>query len=157
HSRSHYTHGVSTITSTIHSEALPGAHRPPRVQLVVVDGPDAGRAVALESRPVIVGSGAGCDLGLHDDRLSRRHLEVSRDGSRWLVRDLGSTNGTVYEGSLLVEARVPAGATFKMGRSFLRIQPQPQPLEVQPSQSRRFGDLVAESLAMREVFAVLEL
>ena len=148
---------MATITSTIHSEALPGTHRPPRVQLVVVDGPDAGRAVALESRPVVVGSGAGCDLVLHDDRVSRRHLEVSREGGRWLVRDLGSTNGTVYEGSLLGEARVPAGATFKMGRSFVRIQPQPQPLEVQPSQSRRFGDLVAESLAMREVFAVLEL
>ena len=44
-----------------------------------------------------------------------------------------------------------------LGRSFVRIQPQPQPLDVTPSQSRRFGDMVAESLSMRELFAVLEL
>jgi len=37
------------------------------------------------------------------------------------------------------------------------VQPRPEAVEVVPSQSRRFGELVAESLAMREVFAVLEL
>ena len=159
----------TTITSTVitlhgEGESLPGsfgATRPSRVQLVVIDGPDAGRTASLESRPVIIGTAEDCDLVLRDDRVSRRHLEVSRrdghGGARWLVRDLGSTNGTLYEGSLLVEARVPAGATFRLGRNFVRIQPEPQPLEVQPSQSRRFGDLVAESLAMREVFAVMEL
>jgi DNA-binding NtrC family response regulator len=52
---------------------------------------------------------------------------------------------------------VAAGATLKVGHSFVRVQPQPRPLELRPSQSRRFGELVAESLAMREVFAVLEL
>jgi transcriptional regulator with PAS, ATPase and Fis domain len=39
----------------------------------------------------------------------------------------------------------------------LRVQASSQPLEVAPSQARRFGELVGESLAMREVFAVLEL
>src|SRR5690606_16039237 len=42
-------------------------------------------------------------------------------------------------------------------RSFVRLQPKPQAVDLPPSQSRRFGDLVAESLVMREVFAVLDL
>ncbi len=142
--------------ATIHSESLPSG-RPLRTQLVVVEGADAGRAVAIEAAEVIVGSAPECDLVLDDDRVSRRHLAVRREDNRFVARDLGSSNGTLFEGSLITEARVGAGATFKLGRTFVRIQPRPEPLEVAPSQARRFGDLVAESLAMREVFAVLEL
>src|SRR6185295_8487054 len=79
--------------------------------------------------------------------------------ARFVVRDLGSTNGTWFEGSQLAEDAelvVPAGSTLLVGRSALRIEPEAQPLDVPPSQARRFGELVGESLAMREVFAVLE-
>ncbi len=37
------------------------------------------------------------------------------------------------------------------------MQPVARPLEVTPSASRRFGELVGESLVMRELFAVLQL
>ena len=159
--------------ATVHSEALPGAAKARSCQLLVVDGPDVGRAVSLGNdtdsaqgdpraglggeREVRIGSGEDCDLVLTDERVSRHHLGVRESAGRFLCRDLGSKNGTLYEGSLVTEVRVGPGATFKVGRSFLRIQPRPQPLEVTPSQARRFGDLVAESLAMREIFAVLEL
>jgi DNA-binding NtrC family response regulator len=54
------------------------------------------------------------------------------------------------------EVSVGPGATLRVGRSALRIEPESEPLDLPPSQSRRFGELVGESLAMREVFAVLE-
>jgi DNA-binding NtrC family response regulator len=146
---------VTSTVATIHSEAVPN-DRPRRYQLVVIEGPDAGRAVAIGAG-VTVGSGANCELVLADDRVSSRHVEVRPDGARFRVRDLDSTNGTFYEGSRVSEIEVGSGATLKLGRSFVRVQPQPEALEVVPSQSRRFGELVAESLAMREVFAVLEL
>ncbi|OJH41478.1 sigma 54-interacting transcriptional regulator [Cystobacter ferrugineus] len=134
----------------------PGGPTPRRCQLVVIDGPDAGRAVALGSQPVRVGTREGCALRLSDPRVSGEHLEVWAEETGFGVRDLGSRNGTLYEGSRLGEARVRVGATFKLGRSFVRIQAQGQPWEVTPSQARRFGELVGESLAMRELFAVLE-
>src|SRR6266851_2824855 len=93
--------------ATVHSEALPGAAKP-----------------------------RSCQLLLSDERVSRHHLGVRESEGRYLVRDLGSKNGTLYEGSLVTEVRVGPGATFKVGRSFLRIQPRPQPLEVTPSQAR---------------------
>ncbi|EPX64368.1 two component, sigma54 specific, transcriptional regulator, Fis family [Cystobacter fuscus DSM 2262] len=134
----------------------PGGPVPRRCQLVVIDGPDAGRAVALGSEPVRVGTREGCALRLSDPRVSGEHLEVWAEETGFGVRDLGSRNGTRYEGSRLGEARVRVGATFKLGRSFVRIQARGQPWEVSPSQARRFGELVGESLAMRELFAVLE-
>jgi DNA-binding NtrC family response regulator len=128
-----------------------------RAQLVVVEGPDRGRAVALEEDVVVVGTDAACALRLTDETVSARHLEIRRDGAAFHVRDLGSTNGTLHQGSRLVEAHLTAGSTVKLGHTFLVMGWIPRPLDVVPSQSRRFGGMVAESLAMREVFAVLEL
>jgi DNA-binding NtrC family response regulator len=143
-------------TSTIYSEALPDDGAPPRCQLVVIDGPDRGRAIRLD-RKIVVGTRDDCDLTLADDRVSGRHVELEPDGARFRATDLESTNGTLFEGSLIARVVVPIGATFKIGKTFLRILPVREPVDVEPSQSRTFGDLVGESLAMREVFAVLEL
>src|SRR5262249_40412613 len=147
--------GTSTV-ATIHSGALAGSARPARCQLVVIEGPDAGRA-ALIGEQLTVGTDESCGLRLSDDRVSRQHLSVAPDGGRLLARVPGSPTGRLCEGSLFTGLRVPAGSTLKLGRSFVRIQPEPQPIEVVPSQARRFGELWAESLAMRELFAVLEL
>jgi len=149
---------VSDI-ATVHTEQLGAADAPPpRCQVAVVEGPDRGAAAELAGEAELVcGSGAGCGLRLTDGRVSRRHLGVRRHGARFVVRDLGSSNGTRYEGSRIKEIEVGPGASFRLGRTVLRLEPEPRPLQLPPSQSRRFGELVAESLAMREVFAVLEL
>ena len=143
--------------ATVYSDILGGGTGRLRCQLVVVDGPDRGRACRLDEREVIVGTDPACALALSDDRVSARHFAIRGVDNRFVVRDLASTNGTWYEGSRVAELTLPAGSTVLAGRSALRIEPEAQPLDVPPSQSRRFGELVAESLAMREVFAVLEL
>ncbi len=129
-----------------------------RCQLVVVEGPDMGRAAALGATPVLVGSDRACALALRDTGVSRQHLRVTAEADgQFLVEDLGSTNGTLYEGARLRALRVPAGATLKIGRTSLRVQPEPHGLQIEPSRAQRFGELVGASLVMREVFAVLEL
>lgn len=143
--------------ATVYSEALPGTSGSLQCQLVVIEGPDQGRAVRLGPEEIAVGTGRGCDLILTDERVSSRHMMMRTHEQRFAVRDLGSMNGIAYRGSLVTEAVVPVGATLKLGRTYVRVQPVTLPLQVEPSQSRRFGDLVAESLSMREVFAVLEL
>ncbi|MBK9036065.1 MAG: sigma 54-dependent Fis family transcriptional regulator [Myxococcales bacterium] len=142
--------------ATVFSEALDGPPRPPRCQVVVIEGPDRGRACKVGDRAIVIGTDRDVGLVLSDDRVSGRHLELAADGAGFRLRDLGSTNGTWFEGSRVAEAHVAAGATLKLGRTAVRIEPEAQPLELAPSQARRFGELVGESLAMREVFAVLE-
>ena len=136
----------------------PGRGGRVRCQLIVVDGPDMGRAVALGPAPVTVGSDRACALALGDTGVSRQHLRVRAEpDGQFLVEDLGSTNGTLYEGARLSALQVPAGATLRIGRTTLRIQPEPHELQIEPSRAHRFGELVGASLVMREVFAVLEL
>lgn len=148
---------MSERTATLYTESLAPSDARLRCQLVVIDGPDRDRAARIESGELIVGTDPDCALRLTDERVSARHLSLSAEQGRFRVRDLGSKNGTLYEGSRITEALVPVGAALKLGRSFLRITPIREAVTLQPSQSRRFGDLVAESLVMREVFAVLEL
>ena len=142
--------------ATVYSDILDGGSGRVRCQLVVVDGPDRGRACRLGDAEIVAGTQAGVELVLSDDRVSARHVGVRADGARFVVRDLGSTNGTWFEGGRITELVVPAGSTLLVGRSALRVEPEAQPLDLPPSQARRFGELVGESLAMREVFAVLE-
>ncbi|MCX4245362.1 sigma 54-interacting transcriptional regulator [Paraliomyxa miuraensis] len=146
---------MSTV-ATLYGEPLEGGPR--RSQLEVVEGRDLGRAVALvEGRDTRVGTASDCDLVLTDERVSGHHLRVRPDGDGFHVHDEGSTNGTHYQGSRIDAARLPAGAVLKIGRTVLRLQPQAAALDLPPSRSRRFGELVGESLALRQAFAVLEL
>lgn len=45
------------------------------------------------------GGGVGADVEIADDSVSRRHAEVVATAEGWLVRDLGSVNGTVVGGA----------------------------------------------------------
>jgi transcriptional regulator of acetoin/glycerol metabolism len=70
----------------------------------------AGEAACFALRVVrgacVIGRGTECDVVIDDRRASRRHTELSFDGEHWLVRDLGSHNGTFLDGE-----RVTAGSS----------------------------------------------
>jgi EmrB/QacA subfamily drug resistance transporter len=61
--------------------------------LHIHEGPAAGRTVELVGTMVIGREGADIDLQA-DTEMSRRHARLRVEGSRVLVEDLGSTNGT---------------------------------------------------------------
>jgi DNA-binding NtrC family response regulator len=132
---------------------------PPRAQvaakLVVVSGPDAGLEVPLDTI-VDVGADPSCKLALRDPAVSRKHVSVAVVGGRIVVKDLGSRNGTFLGGTRIREADVPLGAVLSLGDSALAIQARWYVREVTPSAARSFGDLIGESIAMREIFSVLE-
>jgi DNA-binding NtrC family response regulator len=122
---------------------------------VISDG-KGGADVPLGARPVSVGAGGENDLVLQDAQVSRKHAEIRLVPEGVRVIDLGSTNGTFFQASRVTDLVVPVGSTVKFGNTSVRFAPQDVPT-LPPSQRRRFGSLVGSSLAMREVFGVLEL
>lgn len=66
--------------------------------LVMKDGTTGGWKWTLEKDVVVIGRGGGCDVILPERPVSRRHAEIRREGNRYLLRDLGSKNGTCLNG-----------------------------------------------------------
>ena len=124
------------------------------VKLVVVQGPDEGREIAVE-RTVKIGTDPSCPFQLTDPSVSREHCVVSAIAGQVAVKDLGSRNGTFLGTAQITEASVPLGALLLLGNTTLAVQPRLHVREVAPTSERLFGDLYGESVAMREVFAIL--
>lgn len=83
------------------------APEPPRPGLVFVfsGGAPLFRPVPLTGGRLALGREGAGDLPLPDERLSRQHAEVRRDGAHWRVEDLGSRNGTFVDGEQVVGRR----------------------------------------------------
>ena len=127
-----------------------------RIDIAVIGGPDAGAETSATSKRVVVGTAEGADLRLSDPTVSRYHCELVLEHGRAVVRDLGSKNGTLVDGTAVLAAPLADGATLTLGKSTLRFAREPGALRPAVSTRDRFGVLVGRSLAMRQVFDVLE-
>ena len=132
------------------------APRSYNLQVLGQGGPETRPTVALGARPVVVGAHSSCDLILVDPQVSRRHAELAVVPEGIRIKDLGSTNGTWWQGTKVGEAVVPAGATVQFGATPVRIAAA-EALSLPPSQHDHFGTMAGKSVAMRELFAVLEM
>lgn len=68
----------------------------------------------------LIGRSRACDLVLADRQVSAQHAALEWSGARWVVRDLGSSNGTYLGGRALAPgstAPVEAGAELRFGRA----------------------------------------
>ena len=89
-------------------------------QLVVLDQDGGPREkISITRDPVVIGRLSNSDIVLADSNVSRRHAELRRDGSRWVLVDLGSTNGTLVNGKLAREHELNDGDRITFGTSEL--------------------------------------
>jgi hypothetical protein len=68
-----------------------------------------------EKGAVVVGRSRSCDLTLPTPDASRRHAEIVSDGEIWLLRDLGSTNGTFLNGARIDAREISPGDRIEIG------------------------------------------
>jgi len=69
----------------------------------------------------VIGRSSACQIVLGDDTVSRRHAELRYDDGRWMLRDLGSSNGTYVNGRLVTEAEVRVGDVIHLGGARLKL------------------------------------
>ncbi len=68
-----------------------------RLSLAIIDGPDAGSVFRIEKPRVTIGR-SNADLTLNDTEASRQHAAVEVRDTMFTLLDMGSTNGTMFEG-----------------------------------------------------------
>jgi hypothetical protein len=76
----------------------------------------------LDSDQLVVGRQEACDIVIPDPNASRRHAELARKEDGWWIRDLGSSNGTFVNGTLLKERRLRSGDRIRIGKTELEYQ-----------------------------------
>jgi len=97
---------TSLTRSTEKTISVPTHVTSDRAMLTVLTGLNAGQVFALDGIDHIIGRGTEADLRLEDPAISRLHTRiVRRPDGRYLLEDLGSTNGT-FVGGRKVEGRV---------------------------------------------------
>ncbi len=70
-----------------------------------------------------LGRGAGVEVRVADPTVSSTHARLARSGRRWLVDDLGSTNGTtVNETPVHAQAELRTGDVLALGNVRLRVE-----------------------------------
>ena len=83
---------------------------------------DDGSRVVVGEDPVAIGRLPECDIVLSDPNVSRRHAEVRRQGTGFVVADLGSTNGTRVNGAGVKERPVADGDVITVGGTKIRFE-----------------------------------
>jgi pSer/pThr/pTyr-binding forkhead associated (FHA) protein len=112
------------IALSLVSSALAAQGEAAAVKVIVEAGPDAGKELALAElgRAYVIGRGQGLDLTLTDTDASRRHIEIGRRGANLWVKDLGSKNGALLDGTALPpnkETVWPRGKLVSLGTTEL--------------------------------------
>jgi two-component system, NtrC family, sensor kinase len=93
--------------------------------LLVLQGPDKGRRYELPDAPALVGRESR-SLPLTDNTVSRRHCELLPTDGEWIVRDLGSANGTYLNGGrVMASATLKIGDQIRVGRTLMVFGAQP--------------------------------
>jgi len=84
--------------------------------LVVRRGPDTGARFLLDADRTTAGRHPDADIFLDDVTVSRRHTEFLRHGTSFEIRDLGSLNGTYFDGVRIDTALLGDGAEVQVGK-----------------------------------------
>ena len=93
------------------------------LELRVVGGPDAGRAIPLAQGQHVIGRGSDVAVHLRDPDVSRRHATVHVGGGAVTVSDLGSCNGSALDDTELTGTPLewPVGAVLRVGAGALTL------------------------------------
>ncbi len=96
---------------------------PPQIAVVVIDGPDQGREFLLTPMTMKIGRQLENHIQLNDPQVSREHavLQYHPKKKAFLLKDLGSTNGTYCNNRRIETTFVSPGDEIKVGGSVLKV------------------------------------
>ncbi|HWU88239.1 MAG TPA: sigma 54-interacting transcriptional regulator [Kofleriaceae bacterium] len=129
--------------------------RMPQFSVEVVAGPDQGLRAISDGTELAIGTNPGNQLVLTDSTVSRHHCQIAVDGTGFLLRDLGSTNGTTLAGHRIVAAYLAPAGVIGLGQTVLRFDVTDREVVAPLSEESALGDVLGESPAMRRLFFIL--
>jgi pSer/pThr/pTyr-binding forkhead associated (FHA) protein len=121
---------------------------------VAVFAPGAGepRRYPLSDATVSFGRSSGNDVCIDDPNVSRRHCTLSRADGRWVLHDLGSTNGTWLDAARVKRYALRDGETFYVGdaRVVFHIDQYVEHRPLDPNEAQELAKVLEQKRARVE-------
>ena len=70
----------------------------------------------------LIGTEPTCTVVLHDQYMSSQHAEIKAEGGVWILRDLGSTNGTYVNDKRVDKHELVDNDFVKFGQSLVKFK-----------------------------------
>jgi len=145
------------VTETVDFGALNPAGGPNLTFHLLVDGEEGSKRYPLRGS-MSLGKSTDNDIVIDASGVSRYHVELLAEPNSVHIKDVGSKNGTFYNGARITEVRVGAGACLRVGGPAgieIKVELSDQPT-ISPADRDSFGPLIGDSMAMRSVYTILE-
>jgi pSer/pThr/pTyr-binding forkhead associated (FHA) protein len=91
-------------------------------RLTVLAGPEEGREYTFERIEITIGRTMENDVVLPDPGISRQHLSIRDKGGAYILKDLGSSNGTLLNGRKVLEEVLKSGDVITIGGAKVRFE-----------------------------------
>lgn len=125
------------------------------VVLRVLEGVADRTSYRLAAGVCLIGNSNAAHLLVNEPTVSRQHCEVELTQGGVMVSDLESRNGTFYLGRKVDRIVLGPGATFSVGVVQIAIEPDLDPMRIEPAATASLGRLQGSSLAMRRLYTII--
>ncbi|MCX7591063.1 MAG: FHA domain-containing protein [Kiritimatiellae bacterium] len=92
-----------------------------------------GKRFTIDQDEVVIGRSHECDWQLTDSSVSSRHVSIRREGGKYTLRDLDSTNGTTVNGMSIRELRLNPKDVITLGAVELLFDGEDVEPDVRPA------------------------
>ncbi len=101
--------------------------------LIMQRGPSSGSRYLLDAERTVAGRSEHADIFLDDVTVSRKHAEFVREDSHFVVRDVGSLNGTYVNRNRIDSVELHTGDEVQIGKYRLTFHASPRVVSTPPT------------------------
>lgn len=112
-------------------------------------------SMQFQKRVIFIGSHPDCDFSIPEPSISRQHAKIELDANGYRLVDLGSKNGTFIGDVRINDIYLTSPMTFRCGAVNIEFELGSDAIEVAISNENHFGEMLGQSMAMREIFGLL--
>ena len=111
------------------------------VSLLVVRSDGESQEITVRQDRIVVGREKGVELRVPARSVSRQHCELVIEDGVFVVRDLGSSNGTFVNRERVQESEVNAGDLISVGPAVFAVRVDGEPSDLEPADVHARGSV----------------